>query len=297
MKNKKVNNLKFFEKFIDNTKQKFKNIFGIKVYVLVGPSGTGKSYNAYGTAHSLDINTIIDDGLLLHNGKIIAGRSAKRANTKIGAVKRAIFFDDEHAEDVKLNIKKLNIKKCLILATSVKMINLIINKLDLPEPVKYINIEDITTKEERDKAQYFRLKEGKHVLPVPEIEILNRYSDLFVHNIQINVDGSSTLIEKSVLRPTFSLMGELKISKKVYIFYLLKILEVNFDTVKVKEYSIKEANEGLNVSLEIAVLYGENLFKLSERIQKRIKSDFEYFTGREIIYVNVKVNEVLDEIR
>jgi uncharacterized alkaline shock family protein YloU len=286
----------FFENVIDTSKKKFKNIFGCKTYALIGKSGTGKSYNAYMTSYSLDINTIIDDGLLISRGKIIAGRSAKRANTKVGAVKRAIFYDDEHAEEVKYYIKKLKIKKCLILGTSIKMINRIIAKLDLSPPVKIINIEDIASTEDIKKAQFHRLTEGKHVLPVPEMEILNRYSDLFVHNIQLSINGEKSIIEKSVLRPTFSLNGGLKISKKVYRFYLFKIIEVNFPNVKINMFHIKEQNDGLIIHIEIGIRYGENFFHLSERMQKRLKSDFEFFTGRELLKINIKVNEVIENV-
>ncbi len=64
----------------------------MKVYALVGTSGTGKSYRAMTLASSRDIEFIIDDGLLIHGSKRLGGKSAKREKTKIAAVKRALFF-------------------------------------------------------------------------------------------------------------------------------------------------------------------------------------------------------------
>ena len=43
----------------------------MEIYALVGPSGTGKSHHATELADELQVNFIIDDGLLIHNGKII----------------------------------------------------------------------------------------------------------------------------------------------------------------------------------------------------------------------------------
>lgn len=49
----------------------------LKVYSLSGPSGTGKSTSALAFAHKLDVEAIIDDGLLIVNGTRVAGVSAK----------------------------------------------------------------------------------------------------------------------------------------------------------------------------------------------------------------------------
>jgi len=46
------------------------------VYALVGPSGTGKSHRALGVARQHQIKYIIDDGLLICGGTVVAGKSA-----------------------------------------------------------------------------------------------------------------------------------------------------------------------------------------------------------------------------
>ncbi|MCG4734992.1 ATP-binding protein, partial [Casaltella massiliensis] len=71
----------------------------MKVYALVGESGSGKSYKALELAYEKNINYIIDDGILIFKNKIIAGISAKQASTKIQAVKRAIFHDENHRNE------------------------------------------------------------------------------------------------------------------------------------------------------------------------------------------------------
>ena len=53
------------------------------VFALVGESGTGKSFRAKLLAESYGIDAIIDDGLLIQNDKILAGRSAKKEKTYI----------------------------------------------------------------------------------------------------------------------------------------------------------------------------------------------------------------------
>ncbi len=69
----------------------------MRIYALIGPSGTGKSHRASMVAMEKNVEAIIDDGLLIIDGRIVAGYSAKRESTRVAAVKRAVFLDPGHA--------------------------------------------------------------------------------------------------------------------------------------------------------------------------------------------------------
>ena len=49
----------------------------MEIYALYGTSGTGKSTSALQLAHRLEIDAIIDDGIFIHQGRKLAGTSAK----------------------------------------------------------------------------------------------------------------------------------------------------------------------------------------------------------------------------
>ncbi|MEE0885920.1 MAG: hypothetical protein UIB61_03365, partial [Treponema sp.] len=110
------------------------------VFALVGESGTGKSFRAKLIAEKYGIDAIIDDGLLIQNDKILAGHSAKREKTYMGAVRVALFDDKDHRDEVAKAWKKARIKKLLILGTSEKMVMKIATRLQLPQPQKIIHI-------------------------------------------------------------------------------------------------------------------------------------------------------------
>ena len=61
------------------------------IYGLSGKSGTGKSYNAIELCVRMQIEAIVDDGLFIDQGTIIAGVSAKKQKSKMRAIKTAIF--------------------------------------------------------------------------------------------------------------------------------------------------------------------------------------------------------------
>ena len=114
----------------------------MRVLAFVGSSGTGKSYRAQWVARENGLDCIIDDGLLIKENRILAGKSAKKEASRIASVKRAIFTDDKHAQDVMQAIEKEKPKGILVLGTSDEMVIKIAQKLKLPEFEKFIYIED-----------------------------------------------------------------------------------------------------------------------------------------------------------
>jgi adenylate kinase family enzyme len=195
---------------------------GVKVYALVGESGTGKSFRAKLLAQKYGIELIIDDGLLIRDDKIVAGHSAKREATFLAAVRVALFDDKVHRDTIARALQGQIFKKVLILGTSEKMVNKIAVRLQLPQPQKIIRIEEIATKEEIEKAIRSRRVEGKHVIPVPSIEIQRNYPQIFYDRVRVLLKrnqnplsalNQSKVYEKSVVRPEFSKTGRVTISE------------------------------------------------------------------------------------
>ena len=191
----------------------------MEVIAFVGPSGTGKSHRALVVAHEHQIPCIIDDGILIHNNRIVAGSSAKKEESKLKAVRRAIFEDAEQVESVRSALDRINPTKLLILGTSDNMVKKIAKALAIPKPSQFINIEDIATPDEIKKARYARIKEGKHIIPVPTMELRPHFKGYLIDPLRSIFRRSSSkkqmleeMYEKSVIRPAFSYYGELTFS-------------------------------------------------------------------------------------
>ena len=164
----------------------------MKVYALVGKSGTGKSYQAMNLCRDLDIEVIIDDGLLIYGNGILAGTSAKRQGTVIGAIKTALFTEENHRNSVMGKIHGLDPSKILILGTSDKMVHRIAKRLELPPVDEIIYIEDLTTEKERQYAKKQRHEMGKHVIPVPTFQLKKDFPGYFVDPLRIFKELAST---------------------------------------------------------------------------------------------------------
>jgi ABC-type glutathione transport system ATPase component len=93
----------------------------MKVYTLTGKSGTGKSFQAMNLCREYDIESIIDDGIFIYRDRVMAGTSAKREKTKVGAIKAAMLIREEQREEVKRSIESVKPESILVIATSDKM--------------------------------------------------------------------------------------------------------------------------------------------------------------------------------
>ena len=235
----------------------------IKVYAFIGPSGTGKSYRAQMVASENNIAYIIDDGLLINENDVIAGTSAKKAPTKIETVKKAIFVNDSDRNEMKKAIRKNKPQSILILGTSDGMIDKITENLGLPKPCKRIYIQDVATEAEMETAKRIRTTQGKHVIPVPTFEIKKDFSGYILDPLQIfKFKGKGTdpyITEKSIIRPTFSYLGNFTISDVVFrqiAEYLAKRSEAIY---KVMRTRVESTPEGPNIYMEVSINYGYNI--------------------------------------
>ena len=192
----------------------------IRVFAFVGPSGTGKSYRAQMVAGQNNISYIIDDGLLINENEVVAGESAKKAPTKIETVRHAVFIDEKDRKEMIKAIKKYKPESILILGTSDSMVEKIAQNLGLPKIEKTVYIQDVATEREMKTARHIRVTEGKHVIPVPTFEIKKEFSGYILDPLQIfksNGSGKKPYIsEKSIIRPTFSYLGNFTIADTVF---------------------------------------------------------------------------------
>ena len=269
----------------------------MKVYALVGQSGTGKSYKAHTLASEKGIEYIIDDGLFIKGNKIIAGVSAKKESTKIAAVRRALFIHPEHAREVREAIRQVEPESVLILGTSARMINRIISRLDLPPVQEIIRIEAVATGGEIRRAQKYRREQGKHVIPVPTFEIRKDFSGYFIDPLKIfRIAGKGKRIEtleKTVVRPTYSYMGRFYIADTA-IEAVAAYNAVNVEGVrKVLSTSIKSRDDGLFIFIEFAVRYGYKIHDVLETIQSSVAKDVDRLTGMNVIQVNVTARSLV----
>lgn len=263
----------------------------MKVYAFVGPSGTGKSYRAQMVASEKGVNFIIDDGLLIKDNQVVAGNSAKKAPTKIETVKKALFSRPEEQFEIKKTLRKLKADNILILGTSDGMVQKIQENLGLPKICETVYITDVATEEEMQTARRIRLTEGKHVIPVPTFEIKKDFSGYLLDPLQVfkskGKNSKPYISEKSIIRPTFSYMGNFQISDTVFrqiIEYLATKTPAIHQTNKVR---IDNYPEGMCIYLEVVIVYGYNILQALHDFKSKCKREIERLTTMNVESIDI----------
>lgn len=256
-----------------------------KVYAFVGPSGTGKSYRAQMVASENNIQYIIDDGLLVNNNDVVAGSSAKKASTKIETVKKALFIEENQRKEMLKALKKLKPESILILGTSDEMVKKIAKNLELPKIEKIIYITDVASEEEIEEARRVRVTEGKHVIPVPTFEIKKDFSGYILDPLQIfktRQNDTPYMSEKSIIRPTFSYMGNYTISDSVFREIIEYLAKKNSAITNVLKVRVNKSDLGPTIYAEVEVKFGINILNELKKFKEKCVKEIERQTSMNI---------------
>ena len=271
------------------------------VIALVGPSGTGKSHRALWVARNNGADAIIDDGILIKDGKVIGGTSAKKEKNRIMAVRRAIFVLPGHASAVRKAIAESLPRRILLLGTSENMVQKIAKTLRIGPVSKIIRIEDIASKKDMEIAKYHRLKRGEHIIPVPSIELKPHFSGYLIDPIKSFFKTSSSkrrrLGERSIVRPVFSYYGKLVIDDSV-IKGIVHIVAEALDAVHrvgsthVKHLVSGDDDLGITVSLEVVFSYGHAIADTMVLLRRRLQTEIERMTGMVVHEIDILVKSL-----
>lgn len=271
----------------------------MKTVGFVGPSGTGKSHRASWVARERDIEYIIDDGLFIKENQVVAGTSAKKEKTRVGSIKHALFTDDKHANEVMEAIRVHSPKAILILGTSEGMVSKIANRLQLPDISEFVYIEDVADEFEIKQAIATRKEQGKHVIPVPTFEIKQDFSGYFLDPLQIfrrkGKANFQPIGEKSVVRPTFSYLGNYTISDYT-IYQIVEYIVSSIQGVsKISRFRAENRPEGTYMEMDLVLVYGYKIRELVKEIQQKVTEEVERLTALNIKQLNITVKSLVLE--
>jgi len=264
----------------------------MKIFALIGKSGTGKSFQAIGLCERENIQCIIDDGLFIMNGTVLAGDSAKRQATKVGAIKTALFASDDHRNEVVAKITEAAPESLLVIGTSDRMIDQITERLALHPVDERIYIESLTTEDERKIAQFRRNELGQHIIPAPTLEVKRDFSGYFLHPLKIFKDiraGRAQATERSIVRPTFSYFGSYSISDSA-ITDIVRAAAKSIPTIaKVPSVFVRKRQEGVIIDADIVVQAGVSILETARAFQNAARDNIEAMTAMNVLGTDVEI--------
>lgn len=269
----------------------------LRVVGFIGPSGTGKSHRALWVARENQLSYIIDDGLLIHENGIAAGLSAKRAPTKIGSVKAALFQEPTQAEAMRAAIAKRNPDGILILGTSEGMVDKIAAVLQIGPIKERIYIHEVASAREIEQARAIRTQQGKHVIPAPATELKKHFSGYFLDPLQIfrrkGAGDFQHVGEKTVVRPTFSYIGRFTISDYAIYQVIQHILDAEPAIDKMTRFRTNNGPDGLFLDMDLVMRYGHPIQEVLRRVQENIHRELDRFAGLVVRNMLIQVKSLV----
>ena len=273
----------------------------IQVYALVGAAGTGKSFRAQLIARKHNIDMIIDDGLLIRGEQIVAGRSAKKEKAILAAIKTAIFVEHEHMMGVRRALAQERFSRLLIIGTSEEMVHKIAARLGLRSPLRIIKIEDVASQDEMDAAARARETGGKHIIPVPTVEVRKEYGSLIVDSVRVlfrrrfrrKRDG----FEKTIVRPDYGGKGRVSISETA-LRQMVQHCVAEFESeAQVLRIVVVTQGDAFILRVELSVPFGVQISGTLHGLRTYIHESIERFTGILIHEVSITITRVTEPRR
>ena len=221
----------------------------------------------------------------------------------MAAVKAALFDNRERRDEVVRRLRGEKFRKILLLGTSEKMVNKIALRLELPPPARIIHIEDIASQEDIEKAIRTRKIEGKHVIPVPSIEVKRSYPHIFYDAIRIfkrrrlpeTLGSTPQVHEKSVVRPEYSKRGKVLISPAALSQMVIHCVDEYNEEIRIKKIAVKDEKSGYRLVITIDVPYGIQLGGDMHELQQYVIDNIERYTGILIEEVNIIIDKIREE--
>ncbi|MDR1740682.1 MAG: hypothetical protein LBR38_02390 [Synergistaceae bacterium] len=267
----------------------------IEVIGFVGAAGTGKSQRASQVARQNGVDFVVDDGLVVARGQIMAGKSAKAEKNMVRAIRRAIFEYEPHRREVTEFLAAHAPCRVMVIATSRGMMEKIAEKLGLSAPSRVLDIADVASAEDIDSALRERREKKQHVVPVSRTQIQRNFAGKLVSQLKDLFKGrdKGADADRTVVKPPFSFDGRVVVEEEAILAMIRRLVIVGDHVRQVKELGVETDGDALVVNLVIDIaLDGMTMLNLGRLLQKKIRVGLSFFTGMEVKKVNVKINEV-----
>lgn len=276
-------------------KPRFEPLKGrFEVIAFYGPAGTGKSMRVQTLAQDKAVDLIVDDGLVISRGRILAGRSAKTEENMVRAIRRAMFHFPEHRREVRACLAMHAPCRVMVLATSTGMASDICTVLGLPQPAESISIDQVATPDEIKQALFERKQNKRHVIPAATTQIRKNFTGRLVGHLRSLFGGEET-DGKTIVRPPFSFFGTLRIAPAVHRQIVSHVIAGTKQVVSCEDLKIK-GDENLAISLSVKVSVGDrSIREVVSDLTLRIRVAVEQLTGTSVSKVNVAVKEVVTD--
>ena len=101
------------------------------------------------------------------------------------------------------------------------------------------------------------------------------------------------IAEKSIIRPTFSYLGNFTISDTVFRQIIQMLVKKEKDIVKISKIRIDKYGEGMSIYMQSIVKYGCNIEECYKKFQNKVKKEIERLTSMNVQKIEILVKSII----
>ena len=176
------------------------------------------------------------------------------------------------------------------------MVDKIAARLGIGRIGESIYIEEITTEAQRDAARRQRHEMGQHVIPVPTFQLKRQFSGYFmipVRRLLKELGPWRDISEKSVVRPTYSYLGNYEISEKVMADIVECVRRENRQVAEINRVGVVRMQDGIDIYVAATFRRGERLDEAAARFQRTAVERIEEMTSFNVNRLDLEVRGLI----
>ena len=154
-----------------------------------------------------------------------------------------------------------------------------------------IMIDEIASPAEIERAISVRKSEGKHVIPVPKIEVRKQFLGYFTDSLRVlfNREQDDLSRESSIVRARFSYLGNLIVYNKVFRNTVLYLTRQYEGIAYIRNVGIIKREEGLFFEINLVVRYGYEFPTYLEEYRQQLAAEIENFAGITVLKIDLEI--------
>jgi len=138
---------------------------------------------------------------------------------------------------------------------------------------------------------------GQHVIPAPTFQLKRQFSGYFMLPMRVLIKELGSpwrdMSEKSVVRPTYSYLGDYKISGKVMNDIVECVKRESAGVYEVVKVALSPVQDGVDVFITANFKFGVPLVDASKDFQKNVAARIEEMTAFNVNKLDLEVKDIV----
>ena len=126
---------------------------------------------------------------------------------------------------------------------------------------------------------------------MPTFQLKKEFSGYFINPLRMfrGWGDKAALVEKSVVRPTYSYLGDFSISDRVIVDLALYIMRKAEEVAEIVKTAVESSAGGIKINIAAVMIHKPSVISAAARLQAEISAKVEAMTAFNVEAVNIEI--------